>query len=67
MGVVGRVGAGKSSLINAILGQMEKLHGHCSAGGKVAYVPQNPWCQNLSLRDSITFGSAWDQELYDQV
>jgi len=26
--VVGQVGAGKSSIVSAVLGEMEKLHGH---------------------------------------
>ncbi len=59
--IAGRVGAGKTSLINAVLGNMERLDGTCSAGGRVAYVPQNPWCQNLSLRESILFGNDMDQ------
>ena len=65
--VIGRVGAGKSSLINAILGNMERCGGSATCGGRVAYVPQNPWCQNLTLRDSILFGSDFDAELYDTV
>jgi len=28
LAVVGQVGVGKSSLVSAILGEMEKLHGH---------------------------------------
>ena len=65
--VVGRVGAGKSSLISAILGNMNKASGEAQSGGRVAYVPQNPWCQNMSLRDSILFGSAFDEDRYDAV
>ncbi|GIM04285.1 hypothetical protein Vretimale_8860, partial [Volvox reticuliferus] len=40
--VVGRIGAGKSSLIQAILGNMIKEHGATQVGGRVSYVPQNP-------------------------
>ncbi|RXG67820.1 Multidrug resistance-associated protein 1 [Armadillidium vulgare] len=40
VGVVGTVGAGKSSLCSAILGEMEKI------SGSVAYVPQQAWIQN---------------------
>ena len=65
--VVGRVGAGKSSLISAILGNMEKVRGDAASGGRVAYVPQNPWCQNLSLRESILFGSEMDEDRYSSV
>lgn len=48
--VAGRVGAGKSSLIHAILGNMQPVAGSAETGGSVSYVPQNPWCQNLTLR-----------------
>ena len=54
--VVGRIGAGKSSLISAILGQMNKDHGSMQVGGSISYVPQNPWLQNLSLKENVVFG-----------
>jgi ABC-type multidrug transport system fused ATPase/permease subunit len=65
--VVGRVGAGKSSLFSAILGNMQPLAGVAETGGKVAFVPQNPWCQNLTLRDNICFGLPMDEERYSRV
>ena len=65
--VVGRVGAGKSSLFEAILGNMVHNEGHFEAGGQVAYVPQNPWCQNLTLRDSILFGKDYEEAKYNNV
>jgi ABC-type multidrug transport system fused ATPase/permease subunit len=65
--VVGRVGAGKSSLFQAILGNMQPLGGVAETGGKVAFVPQNPWCQNLTLRDNICFGLPMDEERYSRV
>jgi len=48
--VVGTVGAGKSSLLSAILGEMEKLSGSVNTKGKVAYVPQQAWIQNSTLQ-----------------
>jgi ABC-type ATPase with predicted acetyltransferase domain len=65
--VVGRVGAGKSSLIHAILGNMNPVQGRCETGGRVSYVPQNPWCQNLTLRDNICFGLPFEEERYERV
>jgi ATP-binding cassette, subfamily C (CFTR/MRP), member 1 len=65
--IAGRVGAGKSSLVAAALGNMQLTKGSCEIGGSVSYVPQNPWCQNLSLRDNITFGEEWDEEKYGHV
>ncbi|GFR49015.1 hypothetical protein Agub_g11036, partial [Astrephomene gubernaculifera] len=63
--VVGRIGAGKSSLIQALLGNMVKEHGAMQVGGRISYVPQNPWLQNLSVRDNVLFGEEWDQAKYD--
>ena len=41
--IVGTVGAGKSSLISACLGEMEKVSGTVNVKGKVGYVPQQAW------------------------
>ena len=49
VGVVGRVGAGKSSLLQGIIGEMRKASGLVTFGGKVAYCPQTAWIQNASL------------------
>lgn len=65
--VVGKVGAGKSSLVQAILGNMDRQQGSISVGGRISYVPQNPWCQNLSVRDNILFGNEFDHAKYDDV
>lgn len=65
--VVGRIAAGKSSLIQAILGNMVKEHGTQQVGGRISYVPQNPWLQNLSIRDNVMFGEAWDENKYETV
>ncbi|WKX94652.1 hypothetical protein Q1695_011711 [Nippostrongylus brasiliensis] len=65
--VVGQVGSGKSSLLNALLGEMGKLRGRIGLHGKVAYVPQVPWIQNMTLRDNILFGRPFDKKKYSQV
>ncbi|GBF99292.1 ABC transporter [Raphidocelis subcapitata] len=65
--VVGRVGSGKSSVLQAILSKMTAARGSVAVGGLIAYVPQSPWVQNLSLRDNITFGLPFDAEKYRRV
>jgi ATP-binding cassette subfamily C (CFTR/MRP) protein 1 len=47
--IVGRVGSGKSSLLQAILGDLHKVHGKVSARGTIAYVAQNAWIMNASV------------------
>ncbi|KAF9334675.1 hypothetical protein BG006_001715, partial [Podila minutissima] len=65
--VVGRVGQGKSSLLSAFVGEMYKRKGHAKICGSVAYVPQQAWIVNASVRENITFGKAFDKERYDHI
>ena len=67
LGVVGKVGAGKSSLISAILGVMYKSSGSQSqlhVRGSIAYVGQQAWIMNATLRENILFGQHYDEKLY---
>ncbi|KAK0420356.1 hypothetical protein QR680_014630 [Steinernema hermaphroditum] len=65
--VVGEVGSGKSSLVSALLGEMTKKEGTIDLSGTIAYVPQQAWIQNATLKDNITFGSNMDKRLYAKV
>ncbi|GAB0095977.1 multidrug resistance-associated protein 1 [Sergentomyia squamirostris] len=65
--VVGPVGCGKSSLISALLGEMEKKQGKVNTDGSIAYVPQQAWIQNATLQDNILFGIKMNKEFYDKV
>lgn len=62
--VVGRVGSGKTSLISAMIGDMYKQKGSIEISGSVAYVPQQAWIINATLRDNIVFGLEWDEARY---
>ncbi|XP_015838720.2 multidrug resistance-associated protein 1 isoform X7 [Tribolium castaneum] len=65
--VVGSVGSGKSSLLSAFLGEMDKTSGRVNTVGTIAYVSQQAWIQNATLRDNILFGKSFDKSLYDKV
>ncbi|XP_065205465.1 multidrug resistance-associated protein 1-like [Planococcus citri] len=65
--VVGPVGSGKSSLLSAFLGEMYKLSGVVNTIGTVAYVPQEAWILNTTVKDNITFGEAVKGRYYDRV
>ncbi|XP_030838402.1 multidrug resistance-associated protein 5 [Strongylocentrotus purpuratus] len=67
VGVCGSVGSGKSSLVNAILGQMEKVKGTCKVRGKFAYVAQEAWIFNATVRENILFGKPMDEKRYAMV
>lgn len=67
--VIGEVGSGKSSVLQAILGEM-RWRGRpavINVDGTVAYTQQDPWIQNMSLRDNILLGSHYDPEKYQRV
>lgn len=64
VGVCGAVGSGKSSLLSAILGQMILERGRVSVDGSFAYVSQQAWIINCTLRENILFGEPFDAERY---
>ena len=65
--VVGQVGSGKSSVLSALIGDMIKLDGTIDVSGSIAYVPQQAWIQNDTVRRNITFGQNMNRAVYDKV
>ncbi|XP_077200008.1 ATP-binding cassette sub-family C member 4 [Paroedura picta] len=65
--VVGPVGAGKSSVLSAILGELAASKGFIDARGKIAYVSQQPWVFSGAVRNNILFGKAYEKEKYEKV
>ncbi|XP_068126625.1 ATP-binding cassette sub-family C member 2-like [Hyperolius riggenbachi] len=65
--VVGQVGSGKSSLLSAILGEMNKLDGTIQRKGSVAYVSQQAWIQNALFQENILFGLTLNKAYYEKV
>ena len=65
--IVGRVGSGKSSLLQSIIGDLWKMEGEVVVRGRVAYVAQSPWVMNATVRENIVFGHRWDPEFYDMT
>jgi ATP-binding cassette, subfamily C (CFTR/MRP), member 1 len=65
--IVGRVGAGKSSLLGTMLGDLYKIKGEVIVRGASAYVAQSPWVMNASVRENIVFGYRWDPQFYERT
>ncbi|XP_034754338.1 canalicular multispecific organic anion transporter 1 [Etheostoma cragini] len=65
--VVGAVGSGKSSLMSALLGEMYNTKGFINIQGSLAFVPQQAWIQNATLRDNILFGSCYEESRFQEV
>lgn len=65
--IVGSFGSGKSSFLGALLGELELLEGSATLRGSVAYVGQNAWVFNASVRDNIVLGRPFDRQKFDQA
>jgi len=103
--IIGEIGSGKSSLLQALIGELKmvpsrdisqfkraskhitdklELFGEgqnqiseklklelqsslVNKAGKFAYVEQNPWMQNASIKDNITFISKFDDKKYNET
>ncbi|KAJ3204801.1 hypothetical protein HDU67_009299, partial [Dinochytrium kinnereticum] len=70
--ICGPTGSGKSSLIQALLGEMRRMEGRAflpSLGGRggVAYVAQTSWLQNATIRENILFGEMFEERRYAGV
>ena len=49
------------------VGEMKKLNGTIARQGSIAYVAQQAWIQNLSLRDNVLFGQDLLMEKYQNI
>ncbi|XP_065757876.1 ATP-binding cassette sub-family C member 4-like [Muntiacus reevesi] len=67
LAVVGPVGAGKSSLLRALLGELPRSQGKVSVHGRIAYVSQQPWLFPGTVRSNILFGKKYEKDRYEKV
>ncbi|XP_050101195.1 ATP-binding cassette sub-family C member 4-like [Anopheles aquasalis] len=71
IGIVGPVGAGKSSLLQVLLRELPVEQGALLMGTNssptIAYASQEPWLFSGTLRQNILFGESIEQHRYRQV
>nr|CAD7259046.1 unnamed protein product [Timema shepardi] len=65
--VIGPIGSGKSSLMEAMLGELSIRSGSCVVNGKISYACQDPWVFGSTIRQNIVFGSTFNKTRYDEV
>ncbi|KAI9597563.1 hypothetical protein BDF19DRAFT_435493 [Syncephalis fuscata] len=78
--ITGSAASGKSSMLLALLGEMPRIKGRVflpnyqstlrgdnSIGTTVAYVAQQTWLQDTTIRENILFGQAYDEIRYQQT
>uniref|UniRef100_A0A3B4TBB4 Multidrug resistance-associated protein 4 n=1 Tax=Seriola dumerili TaxID=41447 RepID=A0A3B4TBB4_SERDU len=67
LAVIGPVGAGKSSLLSAILGELSQESGVVKVKGELTYTSQQPWILPGTIRSNILFGKELNPQKYDRV
>ncbi|TIA13351.1 P-loop containing nucleoside triphosphate hydrolase protein [Aureobasidium pullulans] len=66
--VFGQVAAGKSALLQALLGELDLHDGELiKPDAPIGYCAQAPWLQSMSIRDNILFSSPYDDVRYKQT
>ena len=65
--IVGRVGSGKSSFLQSLIGELNKRDGEVVLRGSTAYVSQQYFIMNASIRENIVFGHRFDPEFYHRT
>ncbi|CAF1162569.1 unnamed protein product [Adineta ricciae] len=65
--VIGPVGSGKSSLLQALSGEITHFEGKVRLYGTFCYVPQESWIFSSSIKNNILFGKEYDHKLFQRV
>ncbi|KAI9056609.1 P-loop containing nucleoside triphosphate hydrolase protein [Trametes sanguinea] len=71
--IIGPTGAGKTSLLMALLGEMHYIpsgpdsYVSLPREGGIAYAAQESWVQNDTIKNNILFGSPHDEVRYQKV
>ena len=73
VGIIGEIGSGKSSLLEACLNSLiitnqNESNTKCIyINGKIGYVPQIPWIQNTTIKNNILLFKDYDKQKYETV
>ncbi|XP_074640753.1 ATP-binding cassette sub-family C member 10-like [Tubulanus polymorphus] len=70
IGIIGKVGSGKSSLLSAILSEMRRVDGSITVANLnngFGFVGQESWIQHATIRDNILFGRDFNRKRYENV
>jgi ABC-type multidrug transport system fused ATPase/permease subunit len=65
--IVGGVGSGKTSFLNALLGELLLKDGSVEMNGTVSYHQQTPWILNATVQDNILFGEPYNEIKFNET
>lgn len=67
VGIVGEIGSGKTSILLALMGELTFIEGRARKNGRVAYISQEAFLINDTLKNNIIFGNDYNDKLYKEV
>ncbi|XP_010620199.1 cystic fibrosis transmembrane conductance regulator [Fukomys damarensis] len=67
LAVAGSTGAGKTSLLMMILGELEPSEGKIKHSGRISFCSQFSWIMPGTIKDNIVFGVSYDEYRYKSV
>ena len=66
--ICGKVAAGKSALLQAVLGELDTRSGQTFRPDEmIGYCAQTPWLQSMSIRENILFSYPYEEARYKRV
>ncbi|GJQ86164.1 hypothetical protein Trydic_g13443 [Trypoxylus dichotomus] len=65
--IIGPVGSGKSSILQALLGELQITSGIIKLGEKISYASQEAWLFGSTIRNNILFGESYKDRHYNEV
>lgn len=65
--IIGKVGSGKSSIIQAILNELPLQSGSINVSGKISFASQEAWLFSSSVKQNILFGLPLNKNRYNSV
>ena len=66
--VIGKVGSGKSAILQALIGELPLTSGHMKTSyNSISYAAQDPWIMDGTARENIVMGNPFDPIWYNSV
>ena len=67
VGVIGKLGSGKTSLLESINQRLERTTGDIQVNGDISYVSQTPWLFQATIRDNVVLNNPYDEAYFRHV